>query len=222
MQCEAFGFTFDPTVTIEGLATALAAVGAFIAYVISLVSKAVASHRRAVLGRRGRLILDVLEKNYESGVDATEVRRYLESSEVDCKQIRAVHKVRRHNLKRPRVRHAVDSHLIGLVYDHLADLDGRGHFRIHWSSQFTRDRREAVARSELDGLRAKVMHELEPGLRQDLESANSNSYDIDRSLTMLRRLGAGLTADELKDLLARAQHDGKREVVVGIAKFLAD
>jgi hypothetical protein len=96
---------FDQTVSVEGIATAAAAVGAASAYVSDVVMRWVRRRKDQKRGARGRMIIELAQARFLEGIGEDEVDRYLSSDDEECVRPRERCKVDRNkNAEGPRRR----------------------------------------------------------------------------------------------------------------------
>jgi hypothetical protein len=77
---------FDPTVTIEGAATALGVLGAATGYVINLIRGWHFDYKDKRYAGTNRLILDLLEKNFWTGLTESKLYELYISPELNAKR----------------------------------------------------------------------------------------------------------------------------------------
>lgn len=174
---------FDPTVTIEGAATALGVLGAATGYLVNLVRGWRYDYKEKRSTGTNLLIMDLLEKNTWTGLTESDLFALYGSPELEGKrrEYKAWHPKKINRLEFER-------QLRALQYDHLIDLAGPDLYRIRVnpvSGYEVRDRQKA---SDATFVKSSVdQKKLVNFLREQVKSAKS-PYDRGRALRLLARL----------------------------------
>jgi hypothetical protein len=214
---------FDPTINLEGIATAAAALGAATVYVIDLIGRRLRERSGRRRGARGRMILELVQSRFVEGVDEIEIYRYLQSDDPECIELRKRYKIRKHK-DNHKVRQDIETHLIQLVFDRLIEIDSPDHFRLWGSERYVR---QLERRAESNGLtgREGLLDVMRPELVENLWTALDNTpnrWEVSNILDELSRLGEPITAERLRELRSRAKDADRLDTDLAIAKFLRE